>query len=83
MMITTRHAIGLRLNGLLIEQLKIRAKLIEGVPSQQLEVLIKDPVLGELTLHEGFDMEINIQDGLGWKKLQSVEQLLALIPAPK
>ena len=68
----------LRVNGIEIDNLKIRRKLISGAPIGEREIVIEDPALGKFAIDDSFILETRSDRRRKWR-LSSIAELLEMI----
>jgi len=68
----------LRVNGIEINNLKIRRKMISGAPIGERELVIEDPQLGRFAIDDTFILEITADRRSKWKVV-SVGSFLAML----
>lgn len=71
-------ALYLRVNGIDIDSLKVRRKMVAGAPIGELEIVIEDPVLGKFSIDDSFELETRSDRRRKWS-LTSVYNLLEMI----
>ena len=54
----TKNQLMLRVNGIVINEVKLRRKVIDGHLSEKYEVEVNDPILGKLSLTNDFLIEV-------------------------
>lgn len=69
----------LKVNGIEIDSLKIRRKMVSGAPIGELEIVIEDPVLGKFSIDDSFVLEVRSDRRKRWRP-SSVADLLEMIP---
>lgn len=73
-----RH-LYLRVNGIEIEKVKARRKLVNGKPGVEHELVIEDPKLGSFAVEgEGFILEVCRDNRKTWE-ITSVKNFLAML----
>ncbi len=68
----------LRVNGIDIDKLKLRPKMVAGVPRGKREVVIEDPKLGSFPIDDSFIIETRNSPRKKWEPT-SVESLIQSI----
>jgi len=68
----------LRVNGIQIDNLKIRRKMISGAPIGEKELVIEDPMLGKFSIDDSFILEVSTDRRTKWKTV-SVGNFLAML----
>jgi len=68
----------LRVNGIQIDNLKVRRKMVSGAPIGDVELVIEDPLLGKFAIDDGFVLEITRDRRRKWEPT-TVKDLLALV----
>lgn len=68
----------LRVNGIQIENVKIRRKMVAGAPVGDREIVIEDPVLGNFAIDDTFILEVTRDRRKKWE-ITSVQNFLAML----
>jgi hypothetical protein len=68
----------LRVNGIQIDNLKIRPKMVSGAPIGEKELVIEDPLLGKFAIDDSFILETTTDRRRKWE-ITSVKNFLAML----
>ena len=68
----------LRVNGIEIEGLKVRRKMVSGAPIGERELVIEDPLLGRFAIDEAFILEARTDRRKKWKSI-TISDLFEMI----
>jgi len=68
----------LRVNGIEIDTLRIRRKMVSGAPIGERELVIEDPVLGKFSIDDGFILEARSDRRRKWEPT-SISELFEMI----
>jgi hypothetical protein len=68
----------LRVNGIEIDSLKIRRKMISGAPIGERELVIEDPILGKFAIDDSFIIEARPDRRRKWRT-SSIADLFEMI----
>ena len=72
------NPLQLQVNGIPISSVKVRRKLVSGVPVGEVEVVIQDPILGWLPIDATFKVEIFKEEKVGWVGV-TLPELISLL----
>jgi len=68
----------LRVNGVEIDSLKIRRKMVSGAPIGDREFVISDPLFGKFSIDDTFILEVRADRRRKWK-VTSITELFEMI----